>query len=213
LFFSGVAQRFPALRFAFLEGGVAWAATLFSDIVGHYAKRNVDAVASYNHERVDRDKLERLIRDHGDSRINARIADLGEALWPFSDPGGSESVIDEFTDCGVANADDIARVFERSFYFGCEADDPSNAVAFESRRALRLNAIFSSDLGHWDVPDNAKVLCEAHELVEDGLLTPENFREFTFSNAATFYSATNAEFFVGTSVESAVAELRTGRRY
>jgi predicted TIM-barrel fold metal-dependent hydrolase len=34
LFLGGVTRRFPRLRFAFLEGGVAWACQLYSDLVG-----------------------------------------------------------------------------------------------------------------------------------------------------------------------------------
>ena len=43
LLFGGALTRFPELRFAFLEGGVAWAANLLSDTVGHYEKRNIEA--------------------------------------------------------------------------------------------------------------------------------------------------------------------------
>ena len=32
--------------------------------------------------------------------------------------------------------------------------------------------MFSSDIGHWDVPDMAGVVAESFELVDDGLLTP-----------------------------------------
>ena len=39
LFFGGVPRRFPELRFAFLEGGVAWGANLYADILGHFEKR------------------------------------------------------------------------------------------------------------------------------------------------------------------------------
>ena len=34
----------------------------------------------------------------------------------------------------------------------------------------RLNALFSSDIGHFDVPDMTEVVPEAYELVEHGLL-------------------------------------------
>ena len=59
------------------------------------------------------------------------------------------------------------------FYFGCEADDRMNAVAFGKVNPFgaRINAIFSSDVGHFDVPDMRMVLPEAYELVEDGLIT------------------------------------------
>jgi hypothetical protein len=53
------------------------------------------------------------------------------------------------------------------FYFGCEADDPSNVWAFNARAnplGARLNAIFSSDIGHFDVPDMTEVVPEAYEM-------------------------------------------------
>ena len=36
------------LLFAFQEGGVAWAATLLAGIIGHWEKRNIDAIQHYN---------------------------------------------------------------------------------------------------------------------------------------------------------------------
>ena len=39
LFMGGVTRRFPDLPFAFLEGGVAWAVSLYSDLIGHWDKR------------------------------------------------------------------------------------------------------------------------------------------------------------------------------
>ena len=37
---------------------------------------------------------------------------------------------------------------------------------------------FSSDIGHWDVHDIRLPVEEAYELVEDGLFTEEDFRDF-----------------------------------
>src|SRR4029079_12698189 len=34
LFMGGVTQRFPTLKFAFLEGGVGWACNLHADLIG-----------------------------------------------------------------------------------------------------------------------------------------------------------------------------------
>ena len=36
---GGVPKRFPQLKFAFMEGGVGWARTLYCDLVSHWAKR------------------------------------------------------------------------------------------------------------------------------------------------------------------------------
>jgi hypothetical protein len=210
LFLDGVARRHPGLRFAFLEGGVAWAATLYSDLIGHFEKRKRHAVTRYDHDRIDRTELLRLMREYGDERIRARIGDLEESLWPFSEPGSKENSLDEFERSGVKSEAEIAEIFGRSFFFGCEADDPQNAAAFDRRRnphGLALNAIFSSDIGHWDVPDNREVLTEAYELVERGHLSAEDFRSFTFTSPVALHTATNPRFFEGTCVESAVAAL------
>ena len=207
LFLDGVTHRFPELHFAFLEGGVAWAATLYSDIVGHYEKRNREAVAKYDPDRIDRNQLRELIEKYGDERVRKHLPNLEEALWPFTDPGGSENTRDEFHGSGIENVEDIRQVFDKNYFFGCEADDPSNATAFDTKRnpgGLCLNAIFSSDIGHWDVPDNREVLAEAFELVEKELFTVDDFRAFTFENAVALYTAGRPDFFAGTSVEDAI---------
>ena len=48
---------------------------------------------------------------------------------------------------------------------------------------------------------------EAWELVEDGLLTEADFRDFTFANAATMWKEANPDFFQGTVVADAVKAL------
>ena len=48
VFMGGVAHRFPELRWAFLEGGVAWGVNLLSDVIGHWEKRNRDAIGHYD---------------------------------------------------------------------------------------------------------------------------------------------------------------------
>jgi hypothetical protein len=103
-------------------------------------------------------------------------------------------------------------VFSRQYFFGCEADDPMAAVAFDERLnplGARIPALFASDIGHWDVPDFRKVLEEAWELVEHGLLDPEGFRHFTFANPVRLWAKTNPGFFEGTCVEKAVTEELT----
>jgi hypothetical protein len=65
----------------------------------------------------------------------------------------------------------------------------------------RLNALFSSDIGHWDVPDMRDVLPEAWELVEHGHLTPDQFKEFTCQNTVRMVTAAKPGFFDGTVLE------------
>jgi hypothetical protein len=59
----------------------------------------------------------------------------------------------------------------------------------------QLNAIYSSDIGHFDVVDMRDPLREAWELVEDGLITEANFRDFTFANAVRLSGTANLSFF------------------
>jgi hypothetical protein len=85
-----------------------------------------------------------------------------------------------------------------------------NASAFNTgQNALgaRLKAVFGSDLGHWDVRDLAEILVEAHELVDDGIITATDFRDFTFTNPARLYASANPAFFHGTPCEGAVADV------
>jgi len=71
----------------------------------------------------------------------------------------------------------------------------------------RLNAIFSSDVGHFDVPDMTEVVPEAYELVEDGLMDDSDFRDFMFGNAVRFWGEVDPDFFKGTVVEKAAFEV------
>ena len=72
---------------------------------------------------------------------------------------------------------------------------------FESTR----QAMFGSDISHWDVPDMNESVHEAWEQVERGTLTEGDFREFTFTNVVRLHAGTNPDFFTGTSVEAAAA--------
>jgi hypothetical protein len=67
-----------------------------------------------------------------------------------------------------------------------------------------IPAFVGSDIGHWDVPSFDHPLLEAYEQLEDGLLTAEQFRDFTFTNAVRFYAGDQPHFFAGTRVEAAV---------
>ena len=87
-------------------------------------------------------------------------------------------------------------------------DDPITASAFDTARNprnVRLQAIYGSDIGHFDVPDMRDVLHEAHECVERGVLGPSDFRDFVFENPSRFYTDSNPDFFAGTVVADAVA--------
>ena len=77
---------------------------------------------------------------------------------------------------------------------------------FNPARA-QLRPMFSSDIGHWDVPQMNAVLTEAFELVTDGHLELEQFRAFSFENAVRFYACLDRGFFDGTAVEAEAAAV------
>jgi len=215
LFLGGVTRRFPGLRFAFLEGGVAWACSLYNDLVSHWEKRNLSTLKStYDPAQVDVDQFVKLCRDYGGRMMTSgKGADLTEllknTLYLASMPE-EESMLDEFAPCGIRRAEDVRDLFVPKFFFGCEADDAMNCCAFDSRRnrlGARLNAVFSSDIGHWDVPDLGSVLAEAYELVEKGLLTEEDFCDFTFTNGLRMLTDVNPDFFKGTVLDRHAGRL------
>ena len=74
-------------------------------------------------------------------------------------------------------------------------------------RGDKLNAFYSSDIGHWDVVDAVRVLPEAYEFLEDGRLSAADFRAFTFENVVKLHAGTNPDFFKGTAVEAQAASV------
>src|SRR5271170_547945 len=63
LFLGGVTNRFPGMNFAFLEGGVAWAAALYCDLIGHWEKRNLGALRRHlDPVLIDRDLMGQMLR-------------------------------------------------------------------------------------------------------------------------------------------------------
>ena len=211
LFLGGVTRRFPHLRFAFLEGGVAWACMLYTDLIGHWDKRNRKALEHTDPRSLDRPVLMELAQKYGSAELVAALRQRDG--WPDPDAvtatGGLDD-LDDYAACRIERKEDLRDLFVGSFYFGCEADDRLNAWAFDRRinpLGARLNALFGSDIGHFDVPDMLDVLPEAYELYEDGLITADDFRDFTFANAVRLWGTCRPGFFNGTVVEKAAAAV------
>lgn len=207
VFMGGVAHRFPTLKFAFLECGAGWASNLYSDMVGHWKKRNRNAIQTYNPENLDQAMMRDLFERYGGDMVQDKLDTLDASIARLTRNREDLNQIDDWAACGIERAEDIRDVFVNNFYFGCEADDPTNAWAFNSKvnpLGARLQAIFSSDIGHWDVPDMTEVLEEAYELVEEEMITEADFRDFVFTNPASLYAGMNPDFFKGTVVEDAV---------
>ena len=210
LFFGGVTRRFPKLHFALLEGGVAWATSLYADLVGHWQKRNFKALDRLDPDNIDMKLFTDLARQYGDDRFRGKLDALAADNSWLARTRENRAELDEWAACGIEKAEDVRDLFVPNFYFGCEADDPSVAGAFDAKGnpfGARLNAMFSSDIGHWDVQDITEVVEEAYELVEHERITAADFRDFTFTNIARLHTANNPDFFKGTAVEGAVAAL------
>jgi hypothetical protein len=206
LFMHGVPVRFPRLRFAFLEGGVAWGANLRADLCAHLEKRGPASLGSLDPRALDREMLRDLFERYAPKRFQENLGDLDAALAVLSQPDEDPATRNEFARSGVASAADVHAIFDR-FHFGCEADDPLVTTAFDAggeHPAPPLRAILGSDIGHWDVPDVTQVLHEAWELVEHGRISEAQLRAFLFENPVSLFAGANPRFFEGTHVGDAV---------
>ncbi len=207
LFMGGVTNRFPTLNFAFLEGGVGWAVQLFADLMGHWEKRNAKAIHGLDPALIDRDRFNELVLEYGDELTRTKAEDIRVVL-DRNYPRPVE--LNDFAACGIETAEDLRDRFVPNFFFGCEADDPVNAVAFDTSvnpLGSTLQAVYGSDIGHWDVPVMIDVLKEAYELVEDGAIDLDQFKQFTFTNPVKLHAGMNPDFFKGTRVEADVNKL------
>jgi hypothetical protein len=201
LFMGGVYRRFPHLRFGYLEGGVMWGASLLADLVGHWDKRGAHAIGELDPERLDVDAVMALVRQHGSADM---VANAGRLAAHLSRRPARPAQLDDFAAAGVATADDIIEPFATRSFFGCEADDPLMGLSFKLRmahRPVRLRPILGTDVSHWDAPVMNQVIPEAYEAVEDGAVSDEEFREFTFVNPVLLHGGVNPDFFKGTVCE------------
>jgi predicted TIM-barrel fold metal-dependent hydrolase len=216
VFLGGVARRYPSLNFGFMEGGVSWACQMVGDLIEHWEKRRRAGLQYPSATSVA--ELHQLIGRYGDHRLKANAGAIMNSLDAFrpecslEELARPEHVSDDFEAAGINSKEDVRAVFSGNFYFGCEADDRATLWAFDPRMGVRLRPVFSSDFTHFDVPDFREVIPEAFEMVEKGFVTDQDFREFTFTNAARLHTGNNPDFFKGTVVEQAVANelgLRT----
>jgi predicted TIM-barrel fold metal-dependent hydrolase len=210
LFLGGVVRRFPGLTFSFLEGGVAFGAQLLANLIGGWDKRRHDPMLAHlRPTNLDTEELRRLIDRYGYAALKSKGEDAIGALQLQALTDREKEPLDDYARLDVNSKSELIELYQRNFYFGCEADDPGNAWAFDARMPGRLKAILGSDVSHYDVTDFTEVMPEVWELVEDGLLTAQDLREFVFSNAVEAHGRVNPDFFKGTVVEHAAeAELK-----
>ena len=207
LYLGGVTRRFPGVPFAFQECGVSWAPTMLSDTIGHWEKRNVGRVRElYDPRHADLDQLEALMRRYAPELVGGFGAELRELLDGCILRGLPPEELDEWIAMRIADEADLVELFVPDFYFGCEADDRTVAAAFSAANphGATLKPMLGSDISHFDVPDFAGVVPEAYELVDDGVLTPEQFRAFAFANACEMLTKADPGFFDSTALHDVV---------
>jgi len=206
LFLGGVTRRFPELRIALLEGGVAEGVSLYNGLAHTWEKRSGKAIARLDPATLDRDRLAQLFaNDPVLSRYSPE-----DLLYS----GGPKRARDDFAAAEITSVEDIRDRFCANFAWGCEGDDPLVGMGFDPRivpLGALVPAILGSDLGHWDVPDFDAPLEETYELLEDGILDADQFRDFVFANPVRFYSSLNPDFFAGTAVETEAAAVKAAR--
>ncbi len=210
LFLGGVTRRFPDLRFGFLEGGVGWGCQLFADLIEHWERRGKKGLEYMDPKKLDRKLLRQFVDKYGYEEIAAEL-DRRDG-WPAKEEDsltGGVPVLDDYAACNITKKSDWIDLYVTPYFFGCEADDRMNAVAFSKFNPFgaKIQAIYSSDIGHFDVPNMQQVLPEAYELVEDELITPDDFRDFTFANVVRLFGAGNPRFFAGTRVAGEAAAV------
>ena len=219
IFFGGVTKRFPDLRFGVLEGGVGWAITTFATLVEVWQKRGMPGIKNLDPAKLDLKLLGECFDRYGGEAFAGKIGtDEGPGYSSLNADGTVNDpdvpFLDEFAAAGIEKAEDIVDRFVKPMWFGCEANDVMVPLAFSGAGVpfgTKMKAILGSDIGHWDVPAMAGVLAEAYEQVENGLMTADDFRNFTFTNPAALHSGMNPNFFKGTRVEAAVDALLDGQ--
>jgi predicted TIM-barrel fold metal-dependent hydrolase len=210
IFLGGVTRRFPSLNFGFLEGGVGWAAQLFGDLIEVWEKRGAKGLERMDPSKLDRDLLMQMVEKYGyDDMAAALRARDGYPSQMGQDQTGQRTDLDDYAACKIARKEDWIDLYAKPFYFGCEADDRMIVTAFGKINPFgaQLNALFGSDIGHFDVVDMRDPLPEAYELVEDGHITEDNFRDFAFANAVRLWGTQNPRFFEGTAIAKEAAEV------
>jgi predicted TIM-barrel fold metal-dependent hydrolase len=215
IFLGGVVKRFPSLKIGFLECGLSVGRSLCTNLRMEWEKRNGDALLEHlKPTNIDKDELLSLLAEYGGEPYREHASEFLDNLY-LQAPGWSLEAltdceegqqIDDYAAAGVTSKQQLEAEFAKNFFWGCEADDPLTALAFDERLGAKLKPILGSDISHWDVQDMTTVLEEAWELVDDELLTADEFREFTFSNPIEMHCSMNPDFFKGTVVETAVRE-------
>jgi hypothetical protein len=193
---------------------------VYIHLVDRWEKRSKKGLENYDPAATDRTELTRLFREYGQQLTQGRsiegedlIRDTLGAHYVNGSRQPSAAELEDFALAGIESVEDIKARWVDNFFFGSESDDRTVAHAFNDKAnplGVKINAIYSSDVGHWDVPDLTDVLHESWSLVEQGAITADDFKKWVFSNPYKLYTEANANFFKGTQVEAKLLGKHVG---
>jgi len=104
LFLGGVTRRFPTLKFAFKEGGVGWAVSLYCALYERWHKRNLRALEKVNPNSLDLELYRKLCSDYGGRFTEGRL-DGKLLLSELEGDGGRDPAEwDEWRHCRIERA-------------------------------------------------------------------------------------------------------------
>lgn len=75
---------------------MAWAASLYTSILGVYEKRNATAIEYLNPASLDHVLLVHLLKEHGPAAITERLDQIDEGMLLLSDPSDPPGSLDDF---------------------------------------------------------------------------------------------------------------------
>ena len=212
LFLGGVTRRFPELRFAFLEGGVAWACAPATPTCSATGRSATPRRASPTTTRaaLDRAALRELFeREYAPALPRRALDDCSSATArALHDPDEPARALDEFAALRHrARPRTCASCFARALLLRLRGRRSDERLGLRrapqpARRAARARSSAPTS-ATGTCPTCARCSREAWELVEHGLISPDDFRAFVFDNPLELWTAANPDFFDGTRVEKA----------
>ena len=197
LFLGGVLHRFPRLRVALLESGTAVGVRLYAELISRFRS------SAGWHKELDTDGIDTTEFAELAKKYSPRLADLPEKRMVramVQEEGG------DFDASGASSPEEVRDQFCSGLFWTCRLEDPLIRLAFDA--AVNplggvLPAFVGSGLGQWSV----RAHYECYDQLERGLLTPEQFRDFTLNNAMRFYAGDRPDFFADTVLESTYKTL------
>lgn len=166
LFFGGVTRRFPQLRFGLLEGNGSWGSDIYVHLHERWEKRNRQTVRNDNPANVDAELLHRLCQEYG----------------RFSSAAGASTSTPSAPPLLASPRRAAARRSRPTAWTTSSRPASSNSATSSSASSTAPTSgpssapSASSDVGHWDVVDFAETLAQSGDLVEQGVLSQEDFQ-------------------------------------